>query len=100
MGVSNVPMVAPLPGRSVRFLRKPKRFFAKNWKEIVDYELKIWELFLKSPRFLTPGTFLGNRLKIDIYTDACARPPYEMASINWASRIGIGGILAINDIVV
>ena len=67
---------------------------------IVDYELKIWESFLKSPRFSDPGMFLGNRLKIEIYTDVCARPPYEMASINGEAGIGIGGILVVNDIVV
>ena len=76
-----------------------RKGFAKNWQTIVDYDLKIWELFLKSPRFPAPRTFLGNRLKIEICTDACARPPYEMASINWESGIGIDGILVVNDIV-
>ena len=74
--------------------------FAKNWQKIVDYELKIWELFLKSPRLLPPRTFLRDRLKIDIYTEACDRPPFEKASVNWKSGIGIGWILVINDRIV
>ena len=99
MGLSNVPMVAPFPGGSVRFLRKSKRFrekLARNRR----LRSKIWERFLKSPRFPTQRTLLGNRLKIEIYTDDCDRPPYAMASINWESGIGIGGILVVNDIVV
>ena len=47
MGLANVPMVAPLPGGSVRVPRKSKGF-RKNWQKIAEYELEIWELFLKS----------------------------------------------------
>ena len=77
-----------------------RKGFAENWQKIAEYDLKIWELFLKSPRFLSPGTFLGDRLKIEIYTDACDRSPFEETSINWESGIGIAGILVINGMVV
>ena len=40
-------------------------------------------LFLKSPRFLTPRSSLGNRLQIEIYPDAFARAPFGKESINW-----------------
>ena len=63
------------------FFRKQEGF-ANDWQKIADSELKIWELFLKSPRFLAPGSLLGNRLKIEIYTDARARAPFGKASIN------------------
>ena len=87
-----------LAGRSVRF-RKQKGF-AANWQTIVDYELKIWGLFLKSPRFPAHRSFLGNRIRIEIYTDACDRAPFENESISWESWVGIGGILVISGIVV
>ena len=58
--------------------------------KIADYELKIWDLFLKSPRFPTPRSFLRGRLKIEIYTDACDRTPFGKESITWESWIGIG----------
>ena len=77
-----------------------KKAFGGNWQKIVDYELKIWELFLTHPRFITPKSFLGNRLKIEIYTDACAKSPFEKETINWASGAGIGGILVIRGKVV
>ena len=93
------PLLRPFLGGLCDFFENRKGF-AKKWHEIVDYEFKILELCLKYPRFLDPGTFLGNRLKIEIYTDACDRPSYEMAFINWGSGIGVGGILAIADIVV
>ena len=64
--------------------------FGKNGQKISGYELKIWEIFLKSQRFLPPETFLGNRLKVEIYTDACEKSPSESDSINWDSGIGIG----------
>ena len=76
-----------------------KKGFAKGWKEIVAYERRIWELFLKTPRFLTQRSFLGNRLKIEIYTDACDRSPFGKESINWESWIGIG-VLVISGKVV
>ena len=89
MGLGNFPGVALFPGRSVRFLRKQKRF-GGNWREIVDYELQIWELFLKSPRFTAPISLLGDTPQIEIYTDACDWDPFEKGSINWESVIGIG----------
>ena len=33
---------------------------------------------------------------MEIYTDACAKSPYEKDKINWSSQIGIGGILLVN----
>ena len=77
-----------------------KSDYGKNWQRIIDYELKIWELFLEYPRFTTPETFLGNRLKVEIYTDDCAKSPFESDSINWTSCIGIGWILVANGEVV
>ena len=68
-----------------------KKCGAQNWQKIVDCALKIWALFFKSPRFPTPRSFLRNRLKIEIYTDACDRAPFGKESINWASGIGIWG---------
>ena len=47
-----------------------------------------------------PGTFLENRLNVEIYTDACARSPPESDAINWDSGIGIGGILVIDGNIV
>ena len=77
-----------------------KNAYGENRHRIIYYELKIWELFLKYHRFITPESFLGDRLKIEISTDACASSPFESESINWASGIGIGGILVINGEVV
>ena len=74
--------------------------FGKSWQKIVDCELKIWEIFLKSPRFFTLETFLRNRLKVEIYTDACAMSPFETTSINWDYGIGIGGVRVTNGRVV
>ena len=70
--------------------------FKKDWQRIIDYELEIWELFLSEPWFHTPKTFLGNRLKFEIFTDACAKSPFGSGSVNWTSGIGIGGILVVN----
>ena len=39
-------------------------------------------------------------LQIEIYADACDRPPFEKTSIDWESGIGIGMILVVNGIVV
>ena len=77
-----------------------KSAYGENWHRIIDYGLKIWELFLKRPRFTAPKTFLGNRLKIEIHTDAFGKSPFESDSINWTSGIGIGGILVIDGKVV
>ena len=74
--------------------------FAKIWQKIVACELKIWEIFLKSPRFPAPEAFLRNRLNVEIYTDSCARSPFESESIIWDSGIGIGGILVTNGDIV
>ena len=59
--------------------------------KIADYELKIWEFFLKSPRHHRPETFLGNMLKVEIHTEACVRSPFESDTINLGDAIGIGG---------
>ena len=99
MGLANSPMVAPLPGGFVRVLRKSKGFCEKQAK-IAEYELNIWELFLKSPLFLPQRGVLGSRLKIEIYTDAFDRSPFQTTFINWESGIGSGGILVINYIAV
>ena len=85
----------------IPFLRVCARFsktkaFEKNWQKIVDYELKIWELFLTRPRFITPKIFPRKPLKIEIYTDACAISPFEKEKINWASGVDVGGILVVN----
>ena len=61
---------------------KTKRF-RNSWQKIVDYDLKIWALFLKSPRFPAPISSLGNTPQIEIYTDACEWGPFEKGSINW-----------------
>ena len=66
----------------------------KDWRLIIDYELGIWEPCLSEPRFLAPQTFLENRIKFEIFAGACATSQFESDSINWASGIGIGGILA------
>ena len=65
--------------------------FSENWQNIADYELRICGLFLKTPRFISPCTFLGNMVEIEIYTDACARSAFGKYSINWEYGIGIGG---------
>ena len=77
-----------------------KNDFGEDWQRIIDYELGIWELFLGEPRFLAPKTFLGNRLKFEIYAGACAKSPPESDSTNWNSGIGIGCILVINGKVI
>ena len=94
MGLANAPMASAVFSWSLRFLRKIEANLGKLEK-IADYEFKMCGIFLKSPRFPAPGTFLGNRLKVGIYTGACAKSPFELGSINWESGIGIGGILVI-----
>ena len=79
---------------------KTKGLRKKDWQRIIDYGLEIWELRLSEPRFLTPKTFLLNRLKFEIFTDACAKSPFGSDSINWTSGIGIGGILVVGGEVV
>ena len=73
---------------------------SENWQKIFEYELKIWEISLKSPRPIAPETFLGKRLKVEIYTGACDKSPYESGSVDWDSGIGIGRIHVINGNVV
>ena len=99
MGLANAPMASAVFSWSLRFLWKSRRIWKKLAKNC-RLRVKIWEIFLKSPRFLTPETFLRNRLKVKIYTDACAKSPFESESINWDYGIGIGGILAINGNIV
>ena len=77
-----------------------KSAYGENSQRIIDCELKIWELFLKWPRFTTPETFLGDTLKVAIYTDSCAKSPAESDSINWTPGIGIGEILVVSGEVV
>ena len=99
MGLANVPAVKAIRCGPLRFLRKQK-CVRGNWQKIIDCELKIWGLFLKYPRFITPKSFLRDRLKIQIYTDACAKPPFEKETINWPSGVGIGGILIVEGKVI
>ena len=79
------------------FENKPE--FGKLAK-IANYELKVWEISPKSPRRAAPKTFPGNRLKVEIYTDARAKPPFEKTSINWGSGIGVGFIRVVNGEIV
>ena len=88
-------MVETFRRRPLCFFGNPK-LFSENWQSIAEYELSARGLFLNIPRFTQPGTFLGDMLKIESYADACDRSPFEKASINWGSGIGIGGILVIN----
>ena len=69
---------------------------SRKWRYIDKYELRVFALLVEIPRFTTPRTFWRNRLKIEIYTDAFDRSPFEEDSINWESVIDIGGILAIS----
>ena len=95
MGLANVPSAKAVLSGILCVFRKPK-WLQKDWQRIIDYELEIWELLLREPRFPTPKTFLGNRLKFGIFTDACAKSPSESDSINWASGVGVGGILVVS----
>ena len=88
------PLLRPFFAGLYAFFENRKAF--GELAKIAEYELKIWELFLTHPRFTTPKSFLGNRLKVEIYTDTCAKSTFEKETINWASGIGIGGILAIS----
>ena len=56
--------------------------------------------FLKIAEVSNPGNFLGNRLKVQIVTDARAMSPFESEATEWDSRIGIGGVLVVNEAVV
>ena len=99
MGLANVSMVASFFWQVVTLSPRIETKSGKTVK-IFDYALKIWDFFLKSPRFPTPGTFLGNRIKVEIYTDACARSPFETTSTNRDSWVGIGWILVIDGKIV
>ena len=99
MGVANFPLAAAFPCRYVRF-SKIKKGFAKACGEIVGYEHRISGAILGNTAFPRPGSFLGNRLKIEIYTDGCDRAPFGKASINLESWLVIVGILVINGKVV
>ena len=57
---------------------KTKDLFKKS-QNVAEYELKVLELFLNVPRFIKPRTFVGTRLKIDIYADACQKSPFGKA---------------------
>ena len=73
---------------------KIKPFFG-NCKNIGEYELRVCELFLQTPRFIAPGTYLRIVLKIEIYTgDRDRFPPGGI--MNLESGTGVGGILAIS----
>ena len=95
MGLANVPMASTVFSWSLRLLWKSKRIWEKLAKSC---RLRVKNLgnFPKIATFSHPGTFLRNRLRVEIYTDACAKSPFESESINWDSAIGIGGILVIN----
>ena len=72
-----------------------KKFFSGTWQKNTSMGSGFWDL-LKLPRFLTPRSFLGNLLKIEIYTDDCAMSPFGKGPISWESGICIGGTLVIN----
>ena len=50
----------------------------------------------KIAAFSIPRNFPWGGLKIEIYTAACDRPPFEETSITQKSGVGIGRILVIN----
>ena len=72
-----------------------KRSFKKWRNKIFDFELRIWEVYLNRPRFITARPFLRNRLNIEIYTDARARSPSGKDVISWVSGVAAGRILII-----
>ena len=87
MGLANVSMVASFFWQVVTLSPRIETKSGKTVK-IFDYALKIWDFFLKSPLFISPKTFLVNRLKVEIYTGACAGSPFESDSVNWGYGIG------------
>ena len=70
--------------------------FSENWQPIADYELIACGPFLEIPPFISQGTFLLNRLKIEFYADACDMSASGKDSADWESGIGIGGIIVVN----
>ena len=91
----NVSTVETFPIMTLRFF-ETELILAKNWQNVADDELKIWEMFLEIPRFAAPIAIWRRRLKIGIYTDVCARSPFGEDSINWESGVGICRILVKN----
>ena len=81
MYLANVSLDKPIPGMSLCF-SETKKVFPDNWREIIDYGLRIWEAFSRRPRFLAPVSFPGDRLNIEIYTDARPRTPLETDTIS------------------
>ena len=74
--------------------------FGKKMAKNSRLRVKNLANFSKIAAFPHPETFRWNRLKVKIYTDACARSPFESESINWDSSIGIGRILVISGNIV
>ena len=83
------PWIRPFLASLYAFFENKKEF-GKDWRNR-RIRIKIWEVFLKRPRFITPKSFLAGRINLEIYTDACAKSPFGKDAINWTSGIGIGG---------
>ena len=82
------PRLRPLLSGLYSFV--PKRSFRGIGQILPSTNLRSGNCVLKHPRFIDPRPFLRSRLKIGIYTDACAMSPFEKGPINWKSGIGIG----------
>ena len=69
------------------FLVRKRKVSSKNWHKIVEYELSICEGGPNHPR-LAALSYSGNRLYVDIYTDARAMsPPHTNTRAEKMSRI-------------
>ena len=66
--------------------RRNQTNFKRNRSEIVDFERIIWGGFLTHPSVPTHRSLYNARLNVEIYTDACDRPPMENDEINWGAR--------------
>ena len=53
-------------------------------------------VFLNRPLFTTNRSFSGDRLEIELYTEARARSPREKDVAKWKFGSAFGGILIIN----
>ena len=95
MGLANVSVASTVFSRSLRLLWKSGRIL-KNLEKNCRFRVKNLGNFPKIAAFPRPETFLGNRPKVEIYTDSCAMSPFESGSLNLDSGIGIGVVLVIN----
>ena len=75
---------------------KAKKAIGGNWQRIVDYELRIWEVFLEKPRYITPKSFFRKSTKPGDLHGCLRKIALRERQINWSSQIGIGGILLVN----